>query len=654
VLVTAITLAPQAVSADSRGFVHQLAIEDNDIAMMGLSGIGFGLRIGASLAPPPLQLPENNPRAVFLAFVDALVQSLAMTPLLRATDPVRDLVIRGNRLHHNLRAPFAEPLLAAAQVVGFGGISLPVVESVIVSGNHIHENGGRAINPTCGIFLGYVNDGEVTDNVIVGNGVVTEDYEENVQSGLRGGIYVRFAGALTTELSASTGRKPALRIHDNRIDHGAGRALTVFAFGPVSVANNHLNSEHTGSFRFVDAAVGGSLILNLGGIHRVLARRAANLIDDSGLFAALAERALPGGETLFNDNFLRVGMPNRSLMANLLLSFDDLSFATNTSSVYRVDPLFANVMLLADTLRATGSRLREDALCTASLVTLASRANITWLNQADHFVFALPPFEPQEPEGFVIPNQVLRPEDCKLALAKRRSATGFFDNAVAAHAGELGGVLSAEQFTDDLPALSAKYSADAVNAMNTTQVATNQTYLREAARLRAKHGAEHRVARQLQTQANAGAQSSRLLATSGEVLRVDPPQPQGGGAVISGRFVNARGQGLGDHTVTLLRANGTALQTVGITNDVGFFAASFPDEQAAALAKEGDLFIRVSELGGGEVLRTKEPIRIGPNANVQLTLTVPVRVVPKSVVIDGTVIFGPKTPPRQPPAPKGK
>jgi hypothetical protein len=116
--------------------------------------------------------------------------------------------------------------------------------------------------------------------------------------------------------------------------------------------------------------------------------------------------------------------------------------------------------------------------------------------------------------------------------------------------------------------------------------------------------------------------------------------------------VNTRGQGLGDHTVSLLRPNGTTLLAVGMTNDVGFFSASFPDQQAAALAKEGDLFIRVSEPGGREILRTKEPIRIAPDANVQLTLTVPVRVVPRSVVIDGTVIFGPKTQPG--PAKRGK
>ena len=121
---------------------------------------------------------------------------------------------------------------------------------------------------------------------------------------------MRFAGALTTQLSTSTGRKPALRVHDNRVDQPAGRALTAFAFGPVSVANNHLNSEFTGRFGFIDTAVGGVLLVNLGGIHRLLARAVRQQVSTAATqsFAALRRAALPGGETMFDDNYVRLGM----------------------------------------------------------------------------------------------------------------------------------------------------------------------------------------------------------------------------------------------------------------------------------------------------------------------------------------------------------
>jgi hypothetical protein len=656
VLVTAVTLAPRAAPPAFRGFVHELTIEGNDISMMGLSGIGFGLRFGVSLAPPPFTLPEKDPKARFLAFIDLLIQILALTPLLRATDPVRDLVIRANRLHHNLQATFGPLMLDAAQVVGFGGISLPVAESVVIAGNHIYENGPSAINPVCGVFLGWVNDAEVTDNVLANNGAITDDYEQKAQAGLRGGIFVRFAGALTTQFSASTGRKPAIRIHDNRVDQGAGRALTVYAFGPVSVASNHLNSEHSGRFGFIDAAVGGVLIVNLGGLHRVLARTVANYVDDgSGRLASLAERGLPGGETLFDDNFLRVGIPNRSMIANLLVVMDDLGFASNTASVYRTDPLLANVLLLADTLRASASRLREDARCTTSITTRTLRANMTLLNQADHKVFALESTDPNALPTVGFPNHVLRPDDCTKFTSAQQTFPTFFNNAVAAHAGELGGVLAAESFSDaEMNTLAHGYSAASIGTVNATQAAVNRSYLSEATRLSAKHGAAHPTAKALQTQADAGAQATRLLATSAEAVQVQPPAPSAGGAALSGRFVNARGQGLRDHVIGLLRSNGSALLTVGTTRENGFFAASFADEQAAALSKEGELFIRVTDFAGKEVLRTEAPIRIAPGANVQLTLTVPVRIVPRSVIVDGTVIFGGKggtSPSPSPPPP---
>ena len=124
----------------------------------------------------------------------------------------------------------------------------------------------------CGIFVGYGNGLSIADNVVAANGAVGDDFEKNRREGLRGGILIRFAGALTTQLSRTTGRAPALRVQGNQVDQTAGRALTAFAFGPVIVAGNHLNSEFTGRFGFIDSAVGGVLLVNLGGIHRIFAR----------------------------------------------------------------------------------------------------------------------------------------------------------------------------------------------------------------------------------------------------------------------------------------------------------------------------------------------------------------------------------------------
>ena len=308
--------------------------------MMGLSGIGFAVRTGRTVIGATKPIPANDPRAALIAFIDQALLGLALTPLLRATDLVRDLVITSNRLHHNLRNPFTEAMLADAQFIGRGGISLAVVESAVISGNHVYENGPRAADPVCAVFVGYGDNLEITDNVLASNGETTADFERNRNAGIRGGIYVRFAGAVTTQLSTSSGHNAALRVHDNRVDQPAGRALTAFAFGPVSVANNHLNSEFTGLFGFLDTFVGGALIINFGGIHRLIARIfgnylghvagvAPNLSTNAAVgltrgkaFAVVAERALPGGETLFDDNYLRLGLVNRSITSQELLALD--------------------------------------------------------------------------------------------------------------------------------------------------------------------------------------------------------------------------------------------------------------------------------------------------------------------------------------------
>ena len=160
---------------------------------------------------------------------------------------------------------------------------------------------------------------------------ITDDYERNRQAGIRGGFYIRFAGALTSRSSTSSGKKPALRLHDNRVDQPAGRALTVFAFGPVSCANNHLNSEFTGEFQILDAAVGAVLIMNLGGIHRILARTVGDVIDRDGTLAAAADLSLPGGETLIDDNYVRVGAANRCYAGKGNGTFVDASKAVGLS-----------------------------------------------------------------------------------------------------------------------------------------------------------------------------------------------------------------------------------------------------------------------------------------------------------------------------------
>jgi hypothetical protein len=654
VLVNAITIAPRATAiGKAQAFLHEITIEANNVSMMGLSGIGFALRGGARLAGASVNLPTNNAKAALLTFVDAALLNLALTPLLRATHPVRDLVILNNRLHHNLRNPFTEEMLAQAQQIGRGGVSLAIVESAAVRGNHINDNGVTAINPACGVFVGWGNDVAITDNTLAANGAITPDYEENRQAGIRGGIYVRFAGAITGRLSASSGRKPALQVHDNRVDQPAGRALTAFAFGPVSIANNHLSSEFTGRFGFIDAAVGGVLVGNLGGVHRLIARLAGGRIDSANRYAALAEASLPGGETIFDDNYTRLDAVNRSLIAQALLCFDDLGYAANTTSVYRGDPFFCNTVLLGDTLRATGGRLREDASRTLSMFSIALRANISSHNQADHCIFARPPSTgPHLPRTVDLPNHIFDSTFCRDAAGTPASVGSFAAPALSAHAAQLGGTISADAFSEvEVNTLAQAYTTTSIAHVNTTQVAVTRAYQTEAVRIEAKLGAQHPKAQALNAQAEAGVATQRILATSAEAAATPPPPVPDAGSAISGRLVNTKSQGQPGYTVELVSAAGAPAATIGRTDGNGSFGASFNSDETARLQKLGKLLPRVLDANGKEVLLSKDAVVLAPGANVQITLTLPVRIVPRSVVLNGTVIIG-QRPPGPPPSPQ--
>src|SRR6185295_4656554 len=100
---------------------------------------------------------------------------------------------------------------------------------------------------------------------------------------------------------------------------------------------------------------------NLGGVHRLIERlfgrylytptayTSVNSIGRAGSFVAGAEGSLPGGETIFDDNYVRLGSASRSLTSQLIVAVDDVGYSANTAAVFRRDPFFANVAIVADT-----------------------------------------------------------------------------------------------------------------------------------------------------------------------------------------------------------------------------------------------------------------------------------------------------------------
>lgn len=413
-------------------FLYDIRIEGNEIAGMGLCGIG--------LAPQPAA------RAAAVAGIAThanVAASPVQTFLALFGNPVTGLLITRNRISGCLQNPFDATQLALAARRGLGGISLGMCEDVSILDNLVEKNGASHLNPVCGIYVAFGEEITLNGNRVAENGPFTAaPANSQMQAGVRGGIVVTIASA-TSLVGAFTGgaaaitssQRPAARVHGNVVDQPAGQALTLGAFGPVACTDNSFSSELSGVRPF-DRLAGSVLIFNLGGVQNTgggtkIAAKSAEAVNidaapEAGAAPAAntlnvkrrvytnfnraqaAYRVMPGGYTQFNDNQVRTGGLNTSFACQAILSMDDVAYQANQCYSYRTGNLIANAIVFASTLRASGNRLSEAGPETLmSLYTLAMKMNNTTFNQGDHCIIATDqnPAMPEIQTG----NQVLFP-----------------------------------------------------------------------------------------------------------------------------------------------------------------------------------------------------------------------------------------------------
>lgn len=650
---------------DEGAGLHRIAIDGNEVERMGLSGIGF---LPHTLARNPPDLPDSfsslDDQVAWLSYL------IAPRDLIATCNVLTDLQIRGNRLHHNLLAVFGDLLRRAARSIGQGGISLALVESGVIADNLIHENGTRAVNPTCGIFAGYVEDLEIRGNRISGNGPLDDDYSADRLQGLRGGVYIRLAGAFLIGGGADAFQKPALRLADNVIDQPAGRALTAFAFGPVACDSNRFNSEREGRLGFLEGMVGTVLILNLGGIHRQLnfpATQDAQAEADTDVAGspshltgyvtnayadvARAESLLPGGETLFNNNQSRMGPDNRAFLAQCLLTLDDLGYDGNQSAVFRQDFVFANVAAFALSVRATGNRFRERVQCCgmslwtqAYGITLAARdlaMNTTTTNQADHCILALsngtlPVVDPanlvltQRACAHVSNDRLVCPTEKKSAIAYIRQVlllTLFAENS--------GALAQAGQATSGKQVV-----ASGMEAMTQLNYAYRQRTQQEAVRMQATYGTEATRTQAMAIRLKRNGDTLDQLKLHGQLSRVEDIAPEAGGAVFSGRVNSSDGSGQAGLSVELTRADGSSLDLRATTDAMGHYAFVLDAATAKRLSAEKQgVHVKFSDAVGQVLSREKAPQGIVAGRTVRIQTTVAAPIVPASALTLGSVVY---------------
>ena len=89
-------------------------------------------------------------------------------------------------------------------------------------------------------------------------------------------------------------------------------------------------------------------MFNLGGIHRMLAR-AGRYVASASARPRLAELSLPGGETMVDDNYVRLGTANRSLTSQLVIALDDIGYSANTGVGVPQRSILRQRVIVADT-----------------------------------------------------------------------------------------------------------------------------------------------------------------------------------------------------------------------------------------------------------------------------------------------------------------
>jgi hypothetical protein len=303
-----------------------------------------------------------------------------------------------------------------------GGIVLSEASGVRIHGNRITNNG---VELACGVFLYGCEDLDVVGNEIEENGgASTDNFQDwEMHLAIQAGICALYASGISVGAISSPpeadGRRafmaaaPAASIRDSIVVTPGGPALVVTAAGSVSLTGNSLISygamweyeadEHTEAeeYHLKQMLQGGPCVF----VYDVgLAPQKPDSISGGDL------PSLPDGRVHFHGNqvTLQAGLEVRppasrqseivplSAGAVVLFSGDDISLHDNqVLTEIGGGTMFANVMALAPTVRASGNRFTElpgQALFSylavgdmgSSICNQTTHCLFTWTNDAVH------------------------------------------------------------------------------------------------------------------------------------------------------------------------------------------------------------------------------------------------------------------------------
>jgi len=410
----------------SEGDLYDIDIRRNRIREMGLDGIGVAHFFDLSVKRKHLGLVR-----------------------------VENLAIVENRIESCVRRSFAPIPPSMLDLMAYGGISLSVVEGLVVRDNTIEDIGVGGLLPACGIFALYGEAVEIGRNQVLNNGLIHSPANGPALPGRRGGIHVVYARALEAFSSGTdqalvtagaafagvSGPLPTLRlaqvaaaVEENTVDVIQGQALSMGALGPVSVVSNRLISRGLVGLdlmALVQSAASDGIantlthlssliaIVNLG--SPAMPSGAVNL--NTGASGTASHQATAGvtlgaasRNVLFDDNLCLLDLvhgPSSSgpalpgnflLPAILILSLDDIGFQDNQCDCLIKEGVMpsAVVLLGLTSLRTVSNRFKETlGKALFSAVTFALM-NMTTHNQSNHCLQVVGPLLEQDQPNHVL------------------------------------------------------------------------------------------------------------------------------------------------------------------------------------------------------------------------------------------------------------
>jgi hypothetical protein len=394
----------------SEGLLRDIDIRRNRIFDTGLDGIG-----------------------VVRFFDFSRVEKLSASVL------IQDLAIVDNRIQRCVRRRFAPIPPAMLDLMAYGGVSLSLVEGLVIRDNRIEDIGAGGVLPVCGIFVLYVEGLEVGRNHIL---VIGPPLPESVANlvGRRGGVHCVFALPLASAVAGGAPDVPALAaaqplalrvaapaavVEENTVDVVRGQALSLGALGPVSVVANRLASRGLVTADLLALLQGGNAfnvllhlsslvaIVNLGSPGGGPVNMGAAATGVSANAANVFDR---NGKVLFDDNQCVLdlvhgpagpgpSLPGGALLpAILILSLDDIGFADNQCDCYIAEGTMPVATLLLGLLstRAAANRFSETlARAQFSAFTFALM-NMTVNNQANHCLRIIGPLRLQAQPNHIL------------------------------------------------------------------------------------------------------------------------------------------------------------------------------------------------------------------------------------------------------------